>query len=606
MGYRYCWIASAFLLTLIDHSDTSRGDIYRWDTGTVIQGTQGIEPLPGVALNNRILDFADLSNANLSLSTFASSDLIKANFTSANLSSSNFTSSDLTKADFTSANLTSAKLENAILAGANLVAAKLTNAKLHRASLANATFARAAVTGANFGGATSNGFTQGQLYSTASYIAKDLQRIELWGNDLRGWAFNGQNLTDALFAGSTLTNASFAGAKLTRADLSSVMLANANFRGANLTGADLLYATLANADFTDAIVTAAFLSGATSRGLTKEQLYSTASYKAKNLRGIGLSGFGDAPFYFLPGAETDLTGWDFSDQDVTGANLGGATLTNTDLSGAVVKWASLADSTARGFTKEQLYSTASFQFRDLAGIHLSYNDLTGWSFVGQNLVDAVFYSATLHDADLSGADTRGALGLDLTGSHARNTIFPDGKVAGLALATGERLLVRDDDGVPYTSQPSSLPAILDAIYNLHPTPRPPIPVAVHDRLTMAGGSFLQLLFDTDNWDSLISFEPGIPIELGGALDLTFANDVNLIAQVGRTLRIFDWTGVMPSGQFEVRSPHVWDVSSLYTTGEVKLLAVPEPSAAFALLVAVEALTFRGRAGHRPRHRNDPS
>ena len=38
-----------------------------------------------------------------------------------------------------------------------------------------------------------------------------------------------------------------------------------------------------------------------------------------------------------------------------------------------------------GFTKEQLYSTASYQAKNLAGIGLYSNGLSGWDFSGQNL-----------------------------------------------------------------------------------------------------------------------------------------------------------------------------------------------------------------------------
>ena len=71
------------------------------------------------------------------------------------------------------------------------------------------------------------------------------------------------------------------------------------------------------------------------------------------------------------------------------------------------------------------------------------------------------------------------------------------------------------------------------------------------------------------------------------LELTFAGDVDLAGQIGRTLRIFDWTGVSPSGQFEIQSPYAWDVTNLYTTGEVTLLAVPE-RATFVLLIVAAA------------------
>jgi hypothetical protein len=104
---------------------------------------------------------------------------------------------------------------------------------------------------------------------------------------------------------------------------------------------------------------------------------------------------------------------------------------------------------------------------------------------------------------------------------------------------------------------------------------------------------LQLLFDTDNWDSLISFEPGIPVQLGGTLEFTFAHDMDVATQLGRTLRIFDWTGVSPVGQFEIRSPYVWDVTKLYTSGEVTLVAVPEPSTAVLMIIGV-SLGFLSR------------
>ena len=85
---------------------------------------------------------------------------------------------------------------------------------------------------------------------------------------------------------------------------------------------------------------------------------------------------------------------------------------------------------------------------------------------------------------------------------------------------------------------------------------------------------LRLVFDADPWDSTISFAPGIPVTRGGTLDLTFAADVNVASQIGRTIDLFDWTGVTPTGTFTVSSPYTWNLSKLYTTGEVTLAAVP--------------------------------
>jgi hypothetical protein len=103
-------------------------------------------------------------------------------------------------------------------------------------------------------------------------------------------------------------------------------------------------------------------------------------------------------------------------------------------------------------------------------------------------------------------------------------------------------------------------------------PLGPISVTVQTGLSVSAGGALRLIFENDAWDSRISFEPGIPVDLGGALELTFANDVDPAAQVGRTLHVFDWTGVSPAGQFGVVSNYDWDTSQLYSTGEITLLA----------------------------------
>jgi hypothetical protein len=83
---------------------------------------------------------------------------------------------------------------------------------------------------------------------------------------------------------------------------------------------------------------------------------------------------------------------------------------------------------------------------------------------------------------------------------------------------------------------------------------------------------LQTVFESDARDWTISLAPGIPVARGGTLQLSFASDVNLATQVGRTFDLFDWSGGVTSSTFNIASPHVWDVSKLCTTGEVTLLA----------------------------------
>jgi uncharacterized protein YjbI with pentapeptide repeats len=454
---------------------------------------------------------------------------------------------------------------------------------LGSAVLTNAKLAGAVVTGANF--ASAQGFTRDQLYSTASYEAKNLQGVSLNDNDLSGWDFNGLNLASAGFHSAILTGANLSGAIVTRAQFGSTTsrgfsrdqlystasydaknlqgiglsgnnLSGWDFVGQDLTGADFNHSTLTDANFKGAIVTGARFGNTTSRGFTRDQLYSTASYHAQNLEGIDLDG-------------NDLSGWDFNGQNLANANLDGTTLTGANLSGAIVTGARLGGAT---FTREQLYSTASYQAKNSHRMGLSYNDFSGWDFRGQDLTDSDLQGANLTGANLTGADTRGADNITndvFATAITANFVFPNGVIRGLVIGAGERLAIVDHDGG-----------------ESHGYGFPPIPVTILDRATIATGGQLRLIVDADPWDSLISFEPGIPVELDGALELTFSDNVHLPTQVGRTLDLFDWTGVTPSGQFEIRSPYVWDLTNLYTTGEVTLIAVPEPSTAAVLMGVV--------------------
>jgi uncharacterized protein YjbI with pentapeptide repeats len=318
-----------------------------------------------------------------------------------------------------------------------------------------------------------------------------------------------------------------------------------------------------------------------------------------------------------------LSGGNFAGQNLANAAFAGATLTDADFTGAQVQGASFDSATNWGFTATQLYSTASYQARDLTGIDLSRNDLSAWNFAGQNITNVSFffntlagtnfreanltnanfgranltganlreanlananfiscreticYYATLADVDLTAADTRGAWSLensDLSGATTTNLIWSDGHIIGLDLNTGRLLIVRDYDGNPIAL----------------PEPTGPIPITVDQYVSMGPGGTLRMVFEADAWDSTISFEPGIPVTLGGTLELTFAADVNPATQVGRTFDLFDWTGVAPTGAFTVSTPYRWNLSNLYTTGQITLTAVPEPSNLFLLTLALVA------------------
>ncbi|MEZ6119157.1 MAG: pentapeptide repeat-containing protein [Pirellulaceae bacterium] len=117
--------------------------------------------------------------------------------------------------------------------------------------------------------------------------------------------------------------ADFSGIDLSNSYLDRSWLDFADFRSANLTRAAFRGSVLANANFSQAIIDRALFWDTTSSGFTKEQLYSTASYQAKDLHGIGLS-------------SNDLSGWDFSDQKLDAASFRSSTLTNADQTGATI------------------------------------------------------------------------------------------------------------------------------------------------------------------------------------------------------------------------------------------------------------------------------
>ena len=333
------------------------------------------------------------------------------------------------------------------------------------------------------------------------------------------------------------------------------------------------------------------------------QLYSTASYKGHDLTGINLS-------------QIEFLGGDFTGQNLTNANFDMAWLVGADFSGAEVRGANFGVIhrglggvwLGSGITIAQLYSTASYQAKDLSGVHLDNNVLNGANFAGHNLTNADFTGTWLNDADFTGAEIRGASfargdsgtgisgsqlystasyqakdlrgvhglsGLNLPGPLTTNLIRPNGHISGLHLE-GDGLVIRDYDG--------------DARYSSSP----PIPITIDQHFAIEAGGTLRMVFEADAWNSTISFAPGIPVTLGGTLELTFADDVNLASQVGRTFDLFDWTGVNPTGAFAVSSPYAWDLSNLYTTGEVTLTAVPEPANIALAATGVGMILLRRR------------
>ncbi|WYJ07607.1 pentapeptide repeat-containing protein [Opitutia bacterium KCR 482] len=232
--------------------------------------------------------------------------------------------------------------------GADLTNTKLENSELSNVNFSGATLANTSFTDATVKGAnfSSSGITEIQLESTKSYKDKDLSGIKLGSNNLENWDFNGQNLSGASFE-----NVTFGGTDFTNADTT-----NANF------------------------------SKTAGKGFTESQLQSTKSFADKNLSGINFS-------------ENDLSGWNFA-----GLNLSNVLFKNATLDGLDISAANLTNTTAGGLTKEQFYATKNYKDGDLSGIDFSQNDLSNWNFAGKDLSNSKFASAKLEDSEISGAN----------------------------------------------------------------------------------------------------------------------------------------------------------------------------------------------------------
>ena len=390
--------------------------------------------------------------------------------------------------------------------------------------------------------------------------SQNLQYADLGGMDLQWSYFNGSWLDDANFSGANLRNANLTGASFWWARLTDADLSNAN-----LTEAGFGWATLTGADLTDAVVAGAYFDMYYSYGsvITKEQLYATASYKAKDLAGIGLS-------------RNDLTGWNLAGQNLTGAGfygawLAGADLSNANLTGAYFEYATLTGADLSNAT----LTSADLSYAKVTGVNLASANLAGTNLTGADLRNAKLTSANLTLANLTGADLRGAVGASLAGATLHNTIRPDGQIQGLALGSDETLCVRNST----------------------------VAITVSETMTFDAYSTLRLELEP-NWTSTINLAEGVTPQLGGMLYLGLAEGVDPGAMLGQTFDLFNWNGLLAGDNhfFDIFSDlgpnYVWDTSDLYNGGTVTLRTIPEPGTVF--MIASAAMGFAGIAVRRMR------
>ncbi|MEQ9453738.1 MAG: pentapeptide repeat-containing protein [Phycisphaeraceae bacterium] len=176
----------------------------------------------------------------------------------------------------------------------------------------------------------------------ANLTATTLTKAYLRESDLKN-----TDAADIELQQADLTRSSFLQADLKAADLSNAILISTNLSrtsliNANLTGTISSYARFDEADLTDANFTDATITGTSFRNsnLTKQQLYSTASYQHRDMRELILG----TPSYFPPQPyQEDFSDWNLSNQSLMDAKLRHSSFTTTDFSSSDLRRAWLPD-----------------------------------------------------------------------------------------------------------------------------------------------------------------------------------------------------------------------------------------------------------------------
>ncbi|MDZ4784415.1 MAG: amidase family protein [Planctomycetia bacterium] len=270
----------------------------------------------------------------------------------------------------------------------------------------------------------------------------------------------------------------------------------------------------------------------------------------------------------------DLTNANFSGSNLADASIC-CSLQDADFSGTIIRGAILY-----GVQREQLYSTQSYLERDLRGVFFIGVDLTGWDLSHQNLSNSVlrganFTNMAMVNADLTGADLRKSLGTLNPSVNLRNAIQADSEIHGLNLLAGETLTLLTSDLCAMECES--------------------VGVEVSQSFVVAEGAQLEVLIQQGK-----AFGFHKPIQVHDLTSVTLGGTLNIVGnkwghreQLYGTFDLFDWPNPLDgSNRFDavVAPPGMFvDSSQLYSTGEVTLTAVPEPHAAWLMIVMATLL-----------------
>ena len=216
-----------------------------------------------------------------------------------------------------------------------------------------------------------------------------------------------------------------------------------------------------------------------------------------------------------------MTGADFNYSGITTGQIGSTSNAGAgNLSGIGLA----GDNFSRANFSTINFSNSNLCHANLSNTILNSSTFTNANLSGANLSNANLNFATLTNANFSDADLRGAVCSSLAGATVHNTVLMNGTINSLSLGAGETL----------------------PIYNNRTTP-----IHVVGTPSFDPAASVQMVFDGNPWGSAISFDPGVLVSLAGNLDLTVAPGVNEASLVGDTFKLFDWTGVTPTGQFNI-------------------------------------------------------
>ena len=461
----------------------------------------------------------------------------------------------------------------------DFTSAYLKNANFTDAILSNTDFTDAIVEGANFN--YSSPITSGsklnteQLYSTASYKNK--------------------NLTGCGFANIDLTKC--------------------NFTGINLTNVVFTATRLAGCDFTDAIIEGASFAATESKGFDQEQLYSTASYKNKNLTGIKFGHNYMVGFDFTGQNMTNVSFWgaelnnvDFTNANLTNVNFKNADINDADFDNAIIEGAYFTD-----ITTKQLYRTASYKEKNLKGVTFSVC-LDGADFTGQNLMNANFVSLTLTDADFTKADLRGGT-MKSNYVITKNTIMGDGRIKDFSMVSSDdsfsiRKYTPAAEGGEMISAKIGEDATISGGAELALENGAELEVIDAASLSVANGSSIIINTDTDSSTKvLIASDAALEFEAGSILSVNIECDEAEYEALQVSIMDFEDGACITGLNALVKGETIllsvndsewlgdWDYS--IENNQMLISIIPEPATVAAILGAL-ALTFviRYKKGHR--------